>query len=55
VSDAPRLTCAEVDELAGLYVLDALEAREADAVREHLATCPHSHAGFGELGSVVPA
>jgi hypothetical protein len=55
VSDALRLTCAEVDELAGLYVLDALEAGEADAVREHLATCPHPHAAFGELGSVVPA
>jgi hypothetical protein len=55
MSDAMRLTHAEVDELAGLYVLDALEADEMEAVREHLATCTEPHAAFAELGGVVPA
>jgi hypothetical protein len=50
-----RLTHAEVDELAGLYVLDALEADDMDAVREHLATCSEPHAVFAELGGIVPA
>jgi hypothetical protein len=55
MSDAMRLTHAEADELAGLYVLDALEAHEMDAVRQHLATCSESHSAFAELGGVVPA
>jgi anti-sigma factor RsiW len=48
------LTHDEAIELAPLYVLDALEPAEMDAVRAHLATCPESHAEFEELGSVVP-
>ena len=44
----------EAIELAPLYVLDALEDAEMAAVREHLATCPESHAEFEELGGVVP-
>ena len=55
MSDILRLTCAEVDELAGLYVLDALESGEMEAVREHLASCSNPHAAFSEVGGVVPA
>jgi anti-sigma factor RsiW len=51
----PRMTHEEALELAGLYVLDALEPAEEAAVREHLATCPLSHAELEELGGVVPA
>ena len=50
-----NLSCDEVDELAGLYVLDALEPAEEDAVRSHLATCGKPHADFAAVGSVVPA
>jgi anti-sigma factor RsiW len=48
------LTHDEAIDLAPLYVLDALEPAEMDAVRAHLASCPESHAEFEELGSVVP-
>ena len=51
----PEMTCAEVSELAGLYVLDALEPREREQLREHLATCSEAHAEIRELGGVVPA
>lgn len=51
----PRMTHAEALELAGLYVLDALEPAEEAAVREHLASCALSHADFEMLGGVVPA
>ena len=51
----PRMTHEEALELAGLYVLDALEPAEEAAVREHLASCPLSHAEFEALGGVVPA
>lgn len=51
----PRaLTCAEVRDLAPLYVLDALTPDEAASVRDHLATCPDGHAEVVELGEVVP-
>ena len=49
------LTCDEVRDLAASYVLGALTDQEMDAVREHLADCPETHAEFAELGSVVPA
>ncbi len=48
------LSCDDVRELAGAYVLDALEPDEALAVAEHLATCPESHEELFELGGVVP-
>jgi anti-sigma factor RsiW len=48
------LTHEEALDLAPLYVLDALSDAEMAAVREHLATCPESHAAFEELGGVVP-
>jgi anti-sigma-K factor RskA len=50
-----RLTCADVVELSGSFVLGALTPEEMDAVRGHLAGCPEVHAEMAELGSVVPA
>jgi len=51
-----QMTCDEAAELAGLYVLDALEPAERAAVARHLATCSQStHDEFAEVGSVVPA
>jgi anti-sigma-K factor RskA len=51
----PELTCADVSELSGLYVLDALEPADREAVRAHLATCPEAHQEVRELGTAVPA
>lgn len=48
------LTHDEAIDLAPLYVLGALEEAEMASVREHLASCPESHAEFEELGGVVP-
>ncbi|MGZ9160857.1 MAG: anti-sigma factor [Candidatus Limnocylindrales bacterium] len=48
------LTCDQVRDLAAAYVLDALDPDEADAVRDHLATCANPHAEVAELGSIVP-
>jgi len=48
------LTCDEIRDLAGSFVLGALDADEAAAVREHLATCPEAHEEIAELGGVVP-
>lgn len=53
--ERPALSCDEVDELASLYVLDALEPAEEDAVRSHLATCDKPHAVFAAVGGAVPA
>lgn len=47
-------TCDEVRELAAPFVLGALDADEADAVRGHLASCAEPHPEFAELASVVP-
>lgn len=55
MTDTWRLAHDEAVELAAGYVLGALEPGEEAAVREHLRTCPESHAEFEELGSVVPA
>lgn len=49
------LTCDDVGELAGLYVLGALEGDDERRVAGHLATCPHPHPAVAELGGVVPA
>lgn len=49
------LTCEDASELAGLYVLDALDAAESEAVRAHLYACAKVHPEFAELGGVVPA
>ena len=50
----PDLSCDEVRELAASFVLGALDADEADAVRAHLASCADAHAEMAELGSVLP-
>ena len=54
-SDAVReLTHEEVLELAGAFVLGALEPADDAAVRAHLATCGESHDEIAELGGVLP-
>ncbi len=52
---APPFDCAQVDELAGLFVLDALTPEESTAVREHLARCDRTHDAFAELAPVTGA
>jgi anti-sigma-K factor RskA len=54
-STHPEMTHDEVSELAGLYVLGALEPDEHAAVVAHLATCSEAHEEIRELGGVVPA
>ena len=49
----PDLTCDEVRDLAASFVLGALDAAEADAVRAHLASCADPHAEIAELGRVL--
>ena len=49
----PDLSCDEVRELAASFVLGALDADEADAVRAHLASCSDPHAEMTELGSAL--
>jgi anti-sigma-K factor RskA len=53
--NATDLTCDEVRGLAASFVLGALDADEAHAVRAHLATCPNPHPEIEELGGVLPA
>ncbi len=54
--DAMRnLTCDEVRELAGAYVLGALEPADEAAVRSHLAAHPDGHPEIAEVGAVIPA
>jgi len=55
VTDLPELTHEEAVELAGLCVLDALDATELHQVRVHLAHCSRGHPEFDEIGAVVPA
>lgn len=47
------LTCEEVRELAGAYVLGSLEPAEMIVVRDHLDTCPQPHPEIAEFGSVL--
>lgn len=49
-----ELTCDEVREMAGAFVLGALEPAEAAAVRAHLAHDGDAHPEIAELGSVLP-
>lgn len=42
-------------ELAGLYVLDALEPHERALVDAHIASCPETHDEFAAVGGVAPA
>ncbi len=53
--DVVELTCDQVREMAGAYVLDALDLAELAAVRAHLATCGEAHEEIAELGGVLPA
>jgi anti-sigma-K factor RskA len=49
-----ELSCDDVRELAGAFVLGALEPADEAAVRAHLATCSDPHAEIAEAGSVLP-
>jgi anti-sigma-K factor RskA len=49
----PDLSCDDVRDRAASFVLGALPADEADAVRAHLASCADPHAEMAELGSVL--
>ena len=51
----PELTCDEVREMAGAFVLGALAPADDAAVRAHLATCADPHEELAELGGVVSA
>jgi anti-sigma-K factor RskA len=54
-SDGVRdLSHEEALELAGAFVLGALEPAEDAAMRAHLATCGESHEEIDELGGVLP-
>ncbi len=50
----PDLTCDEIREMAGAFVLGALSPAEQDAVRAHLDACTDAHAEIAELGGVLP-
>jgi len=49
------MSCAEVDELAGLFVLDALGPEDGRAVQAHLASCPELHRPFADVAASVAA
>lgn len=49
------LTCDDVREMAGAFVLGALEPSEERAIRAHLASCADAHEEIAELGGVLPA
>src|SRR3954453_129085 len=49
------LSCDEVRESAGAFVLDALTPAEAAAIRAHLDGCPEAHDEIASLGGVLPA
>lgn len=54
-SDASReMTCDQVREMAGAFVLGALDPDDEAAVRAHLETCSDAHAEIAELGGVLP-
>ena len=54
--DAMReLTCDAVREMAGAYVLGALDVTDDRAIRAHLAAHAEAHPEIAELGSVIPA
>lgn len=47
------MTCTEIEELSGAYVLDALSPEESQAVEAHLGECPDCSQLIKELRSVV--
>jgi hypothetical protein len=54
MTDRLRLSCTDVDDLAALYVLDALGAPEATEVAAHLADHPDRHPAYREMAGVTP-
>lgn len=54
MTDRLRLSCSDVDDLAALYVLDALGAAEVAEVAAHLADHGGRHPSFAELAGVTP-
>lgn len=53
MTEPRRLDCAEVADLAPLFVLGALAADEKAAVRAHLATCPEAHDELAAFGGTA--
>ncbi len=53
MTEPRRLDCAEVADLAPLFVLEALAPDEMAAVRAHLASCPEAHAELAAFGGTV--
>jgi hypothetical protein len=51
----PVLSCEQVDDLAGLYVLDALDPDEARAVARHLEGCDSDHTVFADVAASAGA
>src|SRR5690348_11103615 len=47
------MTCEELEELSGAYVLDAITPEERREADEHLAQCPKCTELIKELRSVV--
>lgn len=47
------MTCEELEELSGAYVLDAITPQEQQKVDEHLAHCPNCSQLIKELRAVV--
>jgi anti-sigma-K factor RskA len=44
-----RMSCEQIDELAGAYALGAVDADEDRSVSEHLASCDQPHAEVRDL------
>jgi hypothetical protein len=51
----PTLSCEQVDDLAGLYVLDALDPADARVVARHLEGCDSDHTAFAEVAASAGA
>ncbi len=47
------MTCTELEELLGAYVLDAVTPEEREAVEAHLAQCPHCTQLLQEMRAAV--
>src|SRR4051812_40789596 len=53
--DAASMTCDDVRDMAGAYVLGALDPTEEAGLRAHVASCDDAHAEIADLGGVVSA
>lgn len=47
------MTCTDIEEISGAYVLDAVTADERQAIEEHLAQCENCSRMIQDLRSVV--